>query len=151
MKLRKVKIKRDKVIMLIVITGVLAFILILAALKDSNDSEALYGNRTDDIKNVQVTKSELNKIKKAVKDTNKVESISTRVQGRIIRVNITVNKDTSRDDAKQLTNTVLENIKEKEKGLYDVEVFIDKKDDNSFPIIGYRHKTREGFSWTLDR
>ena len=39
-----------------------------------------------------------------------------------------------------------------EKKFYDVEMFIKKtNDDVQFPIIGYKHRSKEVFSFTKDR
>ena len=66
--------------------------------------------------------------------------------------NIIINKETSREDAKALSDTVLSKISDKQKELYDVEIFVDKEDDATFPIIGYRHKGKDkAVSWTVDR
>lgn len=153
MKLKKKKIKDKRIGLFIIVALVILFLLLLAAFKDTGtDKEAIYGDRLDAIKDVPVTKGNLSSINKAVSDTGKVKSVTSRVQGRIIIVNIIINKETSREDAKALSDTVLSKISDKQKELYDVEIFVDKEEDATFPIIGYRHKGKDkAVSWTVDR
>ncbi len=149
--MKKIKIKRERIGIFLIVAVVIVFIVLLAAFKDSGDTEALYGNRLDDVKEYPVKTSTLKKIESEIKKTDKVETVTSRVQGRIVVVDIIIKKETSRDDAKLLADIVANDLSEKQKELYDVQIFIDKDDDATFPIIGYRHKKKDAFSWTVDR
>lgn len=150
--MKKIKVKREKVGIFIIVAVVLIVVLLIAALHDSGDTKAIYGNRLDDIKDVPVSKSNLNSIAKALKDTGKVENVSDRVQGRIIMIDVKIKSDVSRDDAKTLFDTALSKISDEQKKLYDVQLFIAKDKDEAFPIIGYRHKGKDSsVTFTVDR
>ena len=56
------------------------------------------------------------------------------------------------ETAKGLTTTITDNLEKTQTSYYDIQVFISKdNDDASFPIIGYKHKDKDGISWTKDR
>lgn len=115
-----------------------------------NGEKTLYGNRLDGREAVRITTKEMSSIKKSLKDDVKIITVDE--QGRILNVVITVKEDTDLDGAKNLATRVLEQLKDKQKEYYDIQVFIDKdaKTDN-FPIIGYKHHTKDNFTWTKDR
>lgn len=120
----------------------------------SGDSEGgIYGTRLNDIENVPITTDRKKEISDNVKSVNRSSAVSVIVRGRIINVFITCNDDVNLNDAKDLSNKVVEKMSDDEKKLYDVQIFISKnnKDDASFPIIGYRHHSKDGFSWNADR
>ena len=49
-------------------------------------------------------------------------------------------------------NSILDNLDEKQKKAYDVQVFIKKnKEDDKFPVIAYRHQGGDHYSFTKDR
>lgn len=149
----KRKIKNKKVVLIIAICALILLLLLIKLLSDNvNDTEAIYGNRLEGIEQVEIKNSTKSSIIKNIEETEKTEKVSVNVQGKIINISITLKEDTSRDDAKQLGDKVLEKLSDKEKEFYDVQVFIKKTtEDASFPIIGYRHHTKTSFTWTLDR
>ena len=53
---------------------------------------------------------------------------------------------------KEITKKTLTLFAEKQLKYYDIQVFM-KKDVESteFPIIGYKHQDKQGFTWTKDR
>lgn len=113
------------------------------------NDELKYGNRLDDIKeaNAEITKSDTDKIIESVKKKDYVKEASTDVEGRIINVIVEVKKDTSIKTAKELGSVVLSAISDKQKKLYDVQLFIknENKDAKDFPTIGYKNSSDKDF------
>lgn len=149
----KQKIKNKKIVLIIAICIIIFLIFFIKIIFDNvNDTEAIYGNRLDGIEKVEVEKSTQSSIIKNIEETEKTKKVAIDIQGKIINVSITLKEDTSRDDAKQLGDKVLEKLSDKQKEFYDVQVFIKKEtEDASFPIIGYRHHKKTTFTWTRDR
>lgn len=149
----KQKIKNKKIVLIIAICIIIFLIFFIKIIFDNvNDTEAIYGNRLDGIEQVEVEKSTQSSIIKNIEETEKTKKVAIDIQGKIINVSITLKEDTSRDDAKQLGDKVLEKLSDKQKEFYDVQVFIKKEtEDASFPIIGYRHHKKTTFTWTRDR
>lgn len=144
--------KRNKgtIIAIIIFLVVLVFCVQVFNIFLSNDEKVLYGNRLDGKDKVALTSNNKSKITSALKDESKKVEIDE--QGRILNVIITANDDTSRDDAKNLASKVLDQLKDDQKKYYDIQVFIQKDvEANEFPIIGYKHHTKDNFTWTKDR
>ena len=88
------------------------------------------------------------------KDKNKkVKKVETNIAGRTVEVVITVLDDVSIKDAKSIGSTTLSAMNEKQISYYSVQVFVKKenKDENNFPIIGYKQRGTKELVWTKDR
>ena len=114
-----------------------------------SDSKVIYGNRLEGIEKVKIKDSKIKEMKNAIKDTTK--SVNIRIAGRIIYVDVIVNKDVTLETAKGYGNTILGLLSEEEKKYYDVQFMIDKEESTQFPIIGYRHHANAAIIWTNDR
>ena len=148
-------IKNNKLVAITFIICVI-FVILVFAIKLTffpNEAKAIYGDRLDGIKEVEITDSEQDDIVSALEDLDTVKEASCDIKGRILNVLITVNDDVALDTAKTLPTTVTDNLKKKQTSYYDIQVFIskDNEEDVSFPIIGYKHQDKDDFSWTKDR
>ena len=137
---RNTKAERTIVLAVTVCFFVLVFIFYKLVLSQSNDAQAIYGDRLGGIEEVTISKSKKDEIASSIKEVGNSKSVKVTVQGKIINVMITVNDDTTRDSAKGLADKVLEKLSDDEKRFYV-----------QLPIIGYHHPKKNGFSWTLDR
>lgn len=114
--------------------------------------EAIYGNRLDGIENVKIPSQKYETIEHELGSEEFVEKAKAELKGRLINVTVTLKDEASKDQAKSLPNKVLEQLDEKQKKYYDIQVFLKKtNDDASFPIIAYKHHQKEQFSFTKDR
>ncbi len=144
--------KRNKgiIIAVIVFLVVLVFAFQVINIFLSNDEKVLYGNRLDGKADVALTKSNINKIKEAV--ASETKNCKVDEQGRIINVIITVNDDATLDSAKNIATKVLDGLKPDQKKYYDIQVFLKKDvEAQDFPIIGYKHHTKDNYTFTKDR
>ena len=79
-------------------------------------------------------------------------AVEVKVSGKIVNTTITTNDDTSLEDAKKLADSVLEEFTDEQKKFFDFQFFIkNEKNENQFPIIGYKQRARGNISWTKDR
>lgn len=116
---------------------------------NTTETKAIYGERKDAIKGKEISKDKLSKVESSISDAKEVNA---RTQGRIIEVIITAKDNVSVSDAKKMADQVSNVFTNDEKKLYDIQVLIKKdKEDASFPIIGYKHHSKNSFSWTKDR
>ena len=147
-------IKNNKVTTIAFIICVI-FVVLVFAIKLTffpNEGTAIYGDRLDGIEKVEITDKQQKDIIKSLEDKDEVKSADTDIKGRTLNVLITVNDDVELDPAKALTSSVIDNLKKDQTSFYDIQVFISKdNDDTRFPIIGYKHQNKDGFSWTKDR
>ena len=147
-------IKNNKVtvvaFIICVIFVVLVFVIKLTFFP--NEASAICGDRLDGIEDVEITNNKQKTIEKALEERDEVKNASCDIEGRILNVIITVNDDVELDAAKGLTSSITDNLEDDQKSFYDIQVFISKdNDDTRFPIIGYKHQNKDGFSWTKDR
>lgn len=147
-------IKNNKVAVVAFIICVI-FVILVFAVKLTffpNEGTAIYGDRLDGIEEVEITDKQQEDIIKSLEDKDEVKEVSCDVKGRTLNVLITVNDDVELDPAKALTSSITDNLEEDQTSYYDIQVFISKdNDDIRFPIIGYKHQNKDGFSWTKDR
>ena len=147
-------IKNNKVTVVAFIICVI-FVILVFAVKLTffpNEGTAIYGDRLDGIEEVEITDKQQEDIIKALEDKDEVKKVSCDIKGRTLNVLITVNDDVELDPAKALTSSITDNLEEDQTSYYDIQVFISKdNDDTRFPIIGYKHQNKDGFSWTKDR
>ena len=115
-----------------------------------SDNEIYYGTRLEGIDKVKITDKKKEELKEHFKDSSK--KITVRLAGRIIYFDITVNDDISVDNARDMANKTLEKLSDEEKAYYDIQFIIsNEKEKDHFPIIGYKHHTKQGISWTKNR
>lgn len=145
---------------------IIAFIILILKLVLPSSGINKYGDRLDGIKDYPFAEKEKKKIIKGIKEKEQVVSCDIDVQGKIINVIFTVNKDVSKDDAKNIASGSLADFSDKVKGYYDIQFMIKKKDEEGtkvtkqsedeepvevtvyeFPIMGYKNKTRDGIIW----
>lgn len=130
--------------------------IVFGLIMPNGDENKKYGNRLDDI--ISEYDNDPKKVEQAVKDTGDkivsdlkkksfVKDASISVEGRIINVIVEVSSKTSVDTAKTLSNVVLDAVNDKQKKLYDLQLFIKNENTKSkeFPIIGYKNSSDKKF------
>lgn len=147
-------IKEHKVVVAAVIFMfiIIALAFIVKATFFTNSKNAVYGNRLDGIEKVKISTTQKDDIIENLNSDSAVKKSTYKLQGKIINVTIVVNDDVGKDTAKSLAGKVLEKLKDKQKKYYDIQIFVKKDSDaTDFPIIGYKHHSKDNFSWTKDR
>lgn len=145
-------IKRNKAT---IIAIVIFLVLVVAMFQVKNiffpdEGDAIYGDRLKGIEKVKLSKDISSKVDEKLDES--VSKVTVRVAGRIVNIILVVSDDMSVDVAKSCGDKALEAFSDKEKKYYDFQVFVEKKgESNEFPIIGYRHHTKNSFSWTKNR
>lgn len=115
-----------------------------------DDATAYYGTRLEGIDKVKIPEKEKKALKEALKDRTK--SVNIRVAGRLIYVIVVANDDVDVQTAKDFGNNVLGAFSDAEKAYYDIQLLVNNESNkDKFPIIGYKHHTRENMTWTRDR
>ncbi|MEG1597568.1 MAG: hypothetical protein RR359_04770 [Bacilli bacterium] len=112
-----------------------------------------YGNRLDGIDKVKIKETKLDSLKSSLKELDYVTKVITKVSGKTVNIHITVSDITTIENAKKLSEKVLLYFNTPQLKYYDIQLFISKKDLklNNFPIIGYRHRSSNDFTWSKDR
>lgn len=144
--------KNKYTIIAVVIFTVIVFCLAQAKeLFFPNTGKAIYGDRL--VGKVEVDKEIYKTVKAKIKENENVKKVTTSESGKLINISIVVNNETSINDAKKITDSILEPFTDSQKGYYDFQVFISKESEkeNNFPIIAYKHHNSSSFVWTKDR
>ena len=147
-------LKKNKyTVIVLVIFIVLVFLLAqVVNIFFPSQGKAIYGNRLSGIEKVKISAQKYETIENTLEDEEFVKEAKAELNGRLLNVLVTLKEDASKDNAKSLPNKVLEQLDEDQRKYYDIQVFLQKeKEDNSFPIIGYKHHKKDSFSYTKDR
>ena len=139
---------------LMVALGVVILIIVAIILTKNllsvDENVAIYGSRLNGRSKVEISKDTKNKVVESLGDS--AADTKVRVAGRIIYITIQANGDTSLDAAKGLGNKTLESFSDAEKKYYDIQILIENDANaNQFPIIGYKHHSKDAIVWTKDR
>ena len=150
--LEKVKnwIKNNKgftvIILLALVLVIILTIIFISLLKGNSFSK--YGNRLDGIDDVKISKEEYDSVKKEVTDTDLVEDVSIRLQGKIVYTTIVLKSDTSVDKAKEIAGNTIDNYTEDELKYYDFSYFLKwNKEEEITVITGNKHNNMESITW----
>ncbi len=148
-------IKKNKFTIIVTVFFIL-LVLVGVKAKDlffPNGGKALYGNRLSGIEEVKINDQKFEQILASIKESPIVMEATKTVQGKLVKFQVTVTEETSVADAKTIAPKLIEGLEDKQKSYYDFQVFIKKEDPthDNFPIIGYKHKNKQDFSWTKDR
>lgn len=145
--------KKNKFTFFIIIFFLIVFALLyqVKGLFFPDGGEANYGDRLEGL--IEIKKEELTTIQDELKKETMVKEVTTTISGRILNIIVTVDKDVSLKKAKEIGATSKNYLTEEILADYDIQVFMkkDEKEENNFPIIGYKSNEDSEFSWTKDR
>ena len=146
-------LKKNKFTFFIIIFFLILFVLLLQAknLFFPNSGKANYGERLNGI--AQIKQDTIVDIENTLKENENVVDVSITVNGRIINTVFTVQDSVLIAAAKTIGESIKDSFDEAVLKDYDLQVFMKKNDakENDFPIIGYKSKLSDGFTWTRDR
>ena len=130
------------IILIVLITG----IIVAKSLFFSSHGDA-FGNRLDGIEEHRINDEELEKIKNELENIEQVMSVENNIVGKRANFIIKVKADVDVETSKGYATKILDYLKEDSREFYDIHVMIINEDEENqnYPIIGAKHKTREGF------
>lgn len=143
-------IKKNKGMALISLLALVLFIILLIIFAELllGGSSNKYGNRLDGINKVKIANDTYDGVKEELKDTDLVEKVSVRLQGKIVYTTIELKEDTSVDKAKEIAANTLDNYDEKQLSFYDFSFFLKWKGEESDKVItGNKHHNLESITW----
>lgn len=126
----------------------LVFVIVIFTKLLSSNSSNKYGNRLEGIEEVKISKETYEEVEKEVTDTELVEEVKVRLQGKIVYTTIVLKGDTGVDKAKEIANNTLDNYSEEELGFYDYAFFLKWKGEESDRVItGNKHHDLDSITW----
>lgn len=142
-------IKNNKLLFacIVVFAVLILSVLIILIRFTGGNNVSEYGDRLKGIEKVGVTDKQIKKLKEELGNNEKVNKVTYDLKGRLINVILDVKCNI--DEAKNLGNSVLQYFDDEEKKFYDIQIFLKNDADGveGFPIIGYKHKSKDGISW----
>lgn len=133
-------------ILFIVIALVIIFliILILGSLFGINKSE-----RCVESENYKISSKEKNKVEEIFKDLDNFDKVEIITNCKILKIFLYLSDDTDFKNIDKLTGEVISSFSEENLKYYDIELFIESKNEESeiYPKIGYKNKTSDNFVW----
>lgn len=142
---------KNKGFAIIIALGFILFLILLIIFFQMliGGSSDKYGNRLDGIDKVKISNKTFEEVKKEVTDTELVEEVSTRLQGKIVYMTITLKSDTSKDKAKEIASATLDNYSEDELKFYDFSFFLRWKGEEGDTVVtGNKHHSLDSITWT---
>lgn len=142
---------KNKAYAVIIGMSLILFIILLIILLELllGGSSNKYGNRLDEIEDVQIDSAVFDGVKEELNESGLVENVSTRIQGKIVYTTIILKYDTGKDRAKQLAAATLDNYEEDELKYYDFSFFLEwKGEEENMVITGNKHHNLDEITWT---
>ena len=142
---------KNKGFAIIIALGFILFLILLIIFFQMliGGSSDKYGNRLDGINKVKISNETFEVVKKEVTDTELAEEVSTRLQGKIVYMTITLKSDTSKDKAKEIASATLDNYSEDELKFYDFSFFLRWKGEEGDTVVtGNKHHSLDSITWT---
>ncbi len=147
-----IKNNKFSVVAIIIFTVIVIALIQVKLIFFPSEGKAIYGDRLKNLKEYALKKDEKSKIISSLEDDSAVKKATIRMSGKTIEVSIEINDDIAKDTAKSLTDKVTSSLSEDQKKYFDIQVFISKSSDaKDFPIIGYKQRNKDGFTFTKDR
>ncbi len=110
-----------------------------------------YGDRLKSIENLKINDHTIKKLGSELKELEHVEKVTTNINGKLINVMFTVDKDLDKGKAKEHGDKVLSYFSEEERKNYDIQIFVmtkEIKEEEGYSIIGYVRAGKEAIEWS---
>ena len=135
------------ILLLLTIIFVIILLIIFIELLIGGSSNK-YGNRLDGIDKVKISNETYESVKKEVEDTELVEKVETRLQGKIVYTTIELKDGITVEKAKEIATNTLDNYSEDELKYYDFSFFLKWKGEEKDTVItGNKHHHLESITW----
>lgn len=149
------EIKKNKYTSIGIIAFIVLLILVFIIYKAIMPSlgTPVYGNRLDGIEKVEITSTKINELDKVLEEESYVTNAKTNLSGKTLNTVITVKEGTKASTAKKITSKVLSKFAKDQIAYYDFQVFIKNENnkEKSYPIIAYKNKSNESFSYSQSK
>lgn len=135
------------ILLLLTIIFVIILLIIFIELLIGGSSNK-YGNRLDGIDKVKISNETYESVKKEVEDTELVEKVETRLQGKIVYTTIELKDGITVEKAKEIATNTLDNYSEDELKYYDFSFFLKWKGEEKDTVItGNKHHNLDSITW----
>ncbi len=138
-------IKKHKVLLIVLILILIILGLFSMYAYSYQQNKNKYGNRLNGIENVIITDNKIENIKQKVLTNDICDTVSYKLNGKIIKFFIEVKSETDELTLESIFNSILEEFSDSEKKFYDFEIFV-TNNSKSYIVVAYKHKNNDVFS-----
>ena len=134
-------------LILLIICISLGIFLLTQLINNNNKGE--YGDRLKGIEKVEISQKQENNIEKDLSKEDLVEKVKYNLRGRLVNITLEVKDELEIATLKEIGNKILTYFDENQLSYYDIQILVnsDNKKSEKYPIIGYKHKTRDTINW----
>lgn len=141
--------KENRVLLVLAIILVICLVIfgVVAITYFYGSSDNVYGNRLDITKEVPLNSKLLDDIKEKLTSNEKVDNVSVSLKGKILYINIRFVDATKMDDAKKISESIIELFNEDELNVYDIQFTIESLSTSDFvgyTLMGARNSSGSG-------
>lgn len=135
------------------IVGVVCLILLILAffavyrMFYPSSSKSVYGSRLENAP--EIDNAVIEKIKNEIIDSDLALEVTYETKVATMKFFIDVKSDTKLEEAKPLSQIILDSLSTKVIDFYDIELFftVPSGENTNYPLIGYHSKSSTEFSW----
>ena len=144
-------IKRHKTSLIIAVVCLILIILACFAVYRMfypSNSKSVYGDRLENAP--AIDNNVIEQIKSSINGSGLVTDVKYKKKVATMRFFIYVKSDTDLDDAKELSDVILNSLSEEVITFYDIEILLTDPEgaNKAYPAIGYHSKSADEFSWS---
>lgn len=145
--------KNNRVYVILMVVSIVCILSVLIGVVlyfVGQSSKDPYGNRLEGIETVELSEDRLTELENVIKENELVSKVNANIQGKIIYIVVTLSDGTP-TDSENISVKAMEKLSEEEKAFYDIQFIFNStsdKDDNVFPIMGYKKSSNTAISWT---
>lgn len=147
-----IKNNKKKVIILITVVVLLVVLVVIAnsiiSFLMPNTKESVYGERCEVTRNYPVESDRKKKLEDFISKQDNMKLIAFDVKCNLIDIIVEVDDSVAVSKVKTMSKNLLAEFSKDEVKYYDIELMIrsNKKDSDSYPMIGMHHKEINGSS-----
>lgn len=145
--------KKNKIMFILTTIAAACILVVLLVILSSfigKGAASKYGDRLEGIEDVKISSSSKKDLVESIEEEDTVEKVSIDIKGKIIYINIDVDKETSYNTVKEIANKSLKEFDDDELDFYDIQYIVTcSKDEKSknYPTMGYKNNTSSKIVW----
>jgi len=146
-------INRHKGLSIVLGLSLILFIILLIIFIKlfSSTGNDKYGNRLEGIEEVELSNSFLKEVESNIEEDENVIEATVRLQGKIVYINFELNSEVSKDTAKEIAASTLDNFTEEELSFYDFSYLVkwtplEEEGEEISAIAGTKHHLKESIT-----
>lgn len=145
--------KKNKIMFILTTIAAICMLIILLVVLSSfigKGTASKYGDRLEGIEDVKISSSFKKDLIEILEEEDAVNEASIDIKGKIIYINIDVDKATNINTVKEISNKSLKEFDDDELEYYDIQYIVTcSKDEKSkvYPTMGYKNNTSSKIVW----